>query len=287
MLLDFNQFVYIIFFGRVKKMKRITAFILSLLFCLIFSITSFADDIYIVEDGEDEFVPNIQTTIPVTTTVPDETTTSLSDSVGSIIGDAGTIDGYFDRITGSIEGGIDKIISGIGDGIDQIFPNDMGALNDLVNNSGSPTTNAAPTTSLPTVNADDKPTQSQNAGEITTITPQQATEMTTEEQTTSAQAQDVELPSVLIVNNGEDDSALLSGSTLTLLVFIAAIVILVLAVAVVLVLLTRRTEYASSVLNKSTIPSVEKPSALAQFFNDDIKDDRKDYGDIAYWNKDS
>jgi uncharacterized membrane protein len=70
-----------------------------------------------------------------------------------------------------------------------------------------------------------------------------------------------------------------------LLVFVAAIVIIIITGAIVLVIMTKRTEYNSQVKSRSTIPSVSQPDALAQFMDDGIRDDGKDYGNITYWNK--
>ena len=86
------------------------------------------------------------------------------------------------------------------------------------------------------------------------------------------------------MNNSDSEDDVLSGSTLTLLVFVGAIVLLILVAAIVLVLLTRRTEYNSSVMDKSTLPSVDKPSAMSNLLNDSIRDDGNDYGNITYWN---
>lgn len=244
-------------------MKKIAAIFLALLFCLICPVVSFADDIYIVDDGEEEFIPDIQ----VTTTAPAETTTA--ENAGSIFGDIGSIDDYLSGLGGALGDGIDSILSGFKDNFGQLTPN---------NNTETTTP------SLPSINSGERPTQSQYAGQLTTMTPEATTQ---QEQTTSAPNQNEELPSVLIVNNGSDDENVLSGSTLTLLVFVAAIVVLILAAAIVLVLMTRRTEYNSTVMDKSTIPSVEKPKAMSQFTNDNIGDDGNDYGNIAYWNDDS
>ena len=70
-----------------------------------------------------------------------------------------------------------------------------------------------------------------------------------------------------------------------MLVFVAAIVIIIITGAIVLVIMTKRTEYNSQVKSRSTIPSVSQPDALAQFMDDGIRDDGKDYGNITYWDK--
>ncbi len=278
-----TSFKYI-FFGRVRKMKRITALVLTLLLSLVFSVVSFADNIYIVEDEEDIFVPDVQTTVPETTTVSETTTSSsLGSSIGSLIDSNGTASDYFNGITDALDSGLDKLLSGIGDGFNQLLPGDMSALEGLVNSQGTVTTNPVPTTSLPTMNENDKPAQSQQSAEKTTAAEKQ-TEGFSEEPTTAAPVKEVEIHSVLIVNNEKNSSDLLSGSSLTILVFIGGIVFLILAVVIILVLLTRRTEYTSSVKDGSTIPSVGKPDAMTQFLNDDIPNDGNDYSDIAYWN---
>lgn len=274
-----------IFFGRVRKMKRITALVLTLLLSLVFSVVSFADNIYIVEDEEDIFVPDVQTTVPETTTVSETTTSSsLGSSIGSLIDSNGTASDYFNGITDALDSGLDKLLSGLGDGFNQLLPGDMSALEGLVNSQGTVTTNPVPTTSLPAMNENDKPAQSQQSAEKTTAAAEKQTEGVSEEATTAAPVKEVEIHSVLIVNNEKDSSDLLSGSSLTILVFIGGIVFLILAVVIILVLLTRRTEYTSSVKDGSTIPSVGKPDAMTQFLNDDIPNDGNDYSDIAYWN---
>ena len=97
------------------------------------------------------------------------------------------------------------------------------------------------------------------------------------------QGQGNEVHTIVIVENANGETAL-SGSALTLIVFIAAIVIIILAAAIVLVIMTKRTEYNSSVMDKSTIPTVAKPRAMTDLLNDNIADDGNDYGNIAYWN---
>lgn len=243
-------------------MKKITAFIFALLFCLMLSVVSFADNIYIVEDDEDEFIPVVPTT-----TAPAETTTAAG--TDSLFGDLGSIEDLLGNFSGMLGDGIDSIFSGL---------DDLGQLNP---NPGTPgTTN--PSTELPTINKGERPTQSQFAQELTT---DNAEPVLQQEATTAAKEN--ELPSVLVVNGADDDDGILSGSTLTLLVFVGAIVLLIIVGAIVLVMLTRRTEYNSSVMDKSTIPGVEKPRAMSQFTNDNIGEDGNDYGNITYWNDNS
>lgn len=238
-------------------MKRITAVILALLLCMMFSVVSFADNIYIVDDEEEEFIPDTQTT--TTTTAPAETTTQ-----GSLLGDLGNLGSlgdYFNGFSGMFDGGMESLL----EGFDQLLPGQ----------------NAETTQSgLPVIDGSERPTQSQMAEDMTlpdeeSYTGQQDTVETTKQE---------ELPSVLIVNGTNEHDSGISGGTLTLLVFIAAIVILILVGAIVLVLMTRRTEYNSSVMDKSTIPGVDKPRAMSQLSNDNIGDDGNDYGNITYWN---
>ena len=238
-------------------MKRITAVILALLLCMMFSVVSFADNIYIVDDEEEEFIPDTQTT--TTTTAPAETTTQ-----GSLLGDLGNLGSlgdYFNGFSGMFDGGMESLF----EGFDQLLPG-----------QNAETTQSA----LSPIDGGERPTQSQMAEDMTlpdeeSYTGQQDTVETTKQE---------ELPSVLIVNGTNENASGISGSTLTLLVFIAAIVILILVGAIVLVLMTRRTEYNSAVMDKSTIPGVDKPRAMSQFSNDNIGDDGNDYGNITYWN---
>ena len=238
-------------------MKRITAVILALLLCMMFSVVSFADNIYIVDDEEEEFIPDTQTT--TTTTAPAETTTQ-----GSLLGDLGNLGSlgdYLNGFSGMFDGGMDSLF----EGFDQLLPG-----------QNAETTQSA----LAPIDGGERPTQSQMAEDMTlpdeeSYTGQQDTVETTKQE---------ELPSVLIVNGTNDNDSGISGGTLTLLVFVAAIVILILVGAIVLVLMTRRTEYNSAVMDKSTIPGVDKPRAMSQLSNDNIGDDGNDYGNITYWN---
>ncbi len=231
---------------------------MTLLFCVLFSVVSFADNIYIVDDGEDVFVPDTQTTT-TTTTAPAETTTA-----GSIFGDLGSFSDYFDGFSGLLGDGIDSLIQGF----DQLAPGG----------------NSAATTqpSLPVLDGGERPTQSQQSDKMTV--PSEESHTGQQQNVTETTTREEELPSVLIVNGANEKDTGISGSTLTLLVFIAAIVILILVGAIVLVLMTRRTEYNSTVMDKSTIPGVEKPRAMSEFTNDNIGNDGNDYGNIAYWN---
>lgn len=243
-------------------MKKITAVIVALLFCLIFSTVSFADNIFIVEDDEEEFVPAVPTT-----TAPAETTTKAGSD--SLLGDLGSVEDLLGGFSGMLGEGIDSIFSGLDD------------LGQLAPNLGVSGTTAA-STELPTINKGERPTQSQFAQELTT----DAQDSAIQQEPTAANNEN-ELPSVLVVNGTDDDNSILSGSTLTLLIFVAAIVLLIIVGAIVLVMLTRRTEYNSAVMDKSTIPGVEKPRAMSQFTNDNIGDDGNDYGNITYWNDNS
>lgn len=243
-------------------MKKITAILIAMLFCLMFSVVSFADDIYIVDDGEEDFVP-----ATTTTTAPAETTTKSSSD--SLLGDLGSVEDLLGGFSGMLGDGLDSILSGFED------------LGQLDGNLHSPATTTS-SSELPTLNGGERPTQSQLAQELTTDIADSAQQ----QQEPTAATNENELPSVLVVN-GSDDDSVLSGSTLTLLIFVAAIVLLIIVGAIVLVMLTRKTEYNSAVMDKSTIPGIEKPRAMSQFDNDYIGEDGKDYGNITYWNDDS
>lgn len=238
-------------------MKRITAVILTLLFLVLFPVVSFADNIYIVDDVEDAFVPETQTT--TTTTAPPETTTA-----GSLFGDMGSLGDYFDGLSGLLGNGIDSLVQGF----DQLMPGE----------------NQAGTTqpSLPVLDGGERPTQSQQSDKMTVQNEESFTGQ--QQNTAETTTKNEELPSVLVVNGTSEKDTGISGSTLTLLVFIAAVVILILVGAIVLVLMTRKTEYNSAVMDKSTIPGVDKPKAMPQFTNDNIANDGTDYGNITYWN---
>ncbi len=251
-------------------MKRASAIISVILCCLIMSVTVFAEEIYIIEDGEDEFVP-----VETTTVQQAETTTASSTNDGGFNLDADSISGYLDSIADKLGGSFDSIMDGF-DGFDFNFGN---------------STETTTSSGLSSVQPGNYPNANQS-GSMTTYPnsqnngSQNGQQSANDEENTTWAVVEEELPSVLIVGGNTNDSSMaLSGSTLTLLVFIAAIIILVLVVVIVLVVMTRRTEFNSSVKQKSTLPSVDRPTTLAQFIEDDIPSDGKDYSDIAYWNK--
>ncbi len=249
-------------------MKRITTFILAVFLCIAFSVVSFADDIYIVDDEEPDFVPDVQ----VTTTAPAETTTAQQSSGDSLFGDMGSFEDYLGGFKDFIGDGIDSILGGF-DGFDFNF--------------GETTTSNNQTP--PAIDNSDRPTHSNQSGQLSQNTVPAPTDKNNANGNTAAvpeenTTQKSEVHSVLIVNGEKNKDDTLSGSTLTLLVFIAAIVLLILVAAIVLVVLTKRTEHNSAVMDKSTIPSIAKPRAMSQLMNDNIGDDGNDYGNIAYWN---
>lgn len=251
-------------------MKRTSALIFALLFCLLMPLSVFADDIYIIEDGEDDFIAAVETT----TVAETETTTEANDE--NVLGiDTDSIGGYINEIADKLGGSVGSVLEGL-DGFDFDFGND-----------DSEQADTTVSTTVSGIQAAEY-TQANQASSMTTYPNAdnngQQVQETEGETTTQASVQE-ELPSVLIINNASDNSSSVSGSTLTILVFVAAVVILVLVVIIVLIVMTRKTEFNSAVKSKSTLPTVERPSALAQFIEDDIPDDGKDYSDIAYWNK--
>lgn len=249
-------------------MKRISAFILAVLFCLTWSLTVFADDIFIIEDGEDEFIANPPT---VTTTRPAETTTAAPKLDDILNGES--LGGYFEQFKDMFGEGIDSIV------------NDLGSWEGF----GTATTVPETTTGLPSINGGEYVPATQSSAMTTYPTDENTNQSGNEEYTgDDDRPQQEELPSVLIVNDSEDDSWGISGSTLTLIVFIAAIVILVLVVVVVLIIMTRRTEFDSAVKNRSTLPGVDQPDSLARFIEDDATElnsdnDNDNYSNITYW----
>lgn len=240
-------------------MKKTAVFVLSVLLCVFTAATVFADDIYIVDDADDEYIPNNQTT---TTTAPAETTTAsgISGGLESIFGDGSDLQGYLDDFSGLISGGLDSILSGF----------------DIGGQAGQTTAPAETTTRLQSIF--ETTTKAQTTAGTTSQTTTETT--TAASETTTKQ----EVASVLIVNGSSEENSVLSGSTLTILVFVAAVLILVMVIGIVLVVMTRRTEFNAAVMNKSTLPNVEQPRTMSQFSNDDIADDGENYADIAYWN---
>ncbi len=236
-----------------------------MIFILSVPVISFADDIYIIEDEEDNYIPEIPTTRPA------ETTTAKP--AGSLFGDI-DIDDYFGDLSGMLGEGLDSIVSGFEGALGDFQFGDFGGNKEDENNQLQPIQPETPVTVKPvvTTSADKQTTEKQQDNNSAEATKQQ-------------EQQQVEIPSVLIVNQNGNSDDRVSGSTLTLLVFIAAIVIIIITGAIVLVIMTKRTEYNSQVKSRSTIPSVDQPDALAQFMDDGIRDDGKDYGNITYWNK--
>lgn len=244
---------------RVREMKRIIALCSALLLCAAFAVTVFADNIYIVDD-ENDFVPPQTTTAP-TTSVP----TTTASSIGSII-DRDTIDAYLGGFADKIGNGIDSLLSGF----------------EQWGGGTTTTTQLQPVVGdqhgVPSFGSTGGNTQPQQSV-VTTDSSASSEEVTTSEE----KKNDSEVASVLIVQQAGDQSAGISGSTLTLVMFIAAVIVLILVVAVVLVVMTRRTEFNSAVMNRSTLPSVNRPDNLASLMDDDIGNDGTDYGNIAYW----
>ena len=80
-------------------MKRITAILFALIFVLSTPVISFADDIYIIEDEEDNYIPEVPTT-----TKPAETTTSSTCTIPSFNGKK-----YLDYYNALIAEGFDNI----------------------------------------------------------------------------------------------------------------------------------------------------------------------------------
>ncbi len=247
-------------------------FIVSLLLCLIFSVTAFAENVFIIEDGEEDFVPDTTTTAPATQ--PAETTTS-SQGLEDLL-NPDSLGGYLDSFKDKLGQGIEGLLGDF----------DLGSF-DFSDKTTAPYEDGN-TTNPPKINSGAQTPATQSSSMTTFPDRQNDNEkLVNENQNGSSQESlyEEELPSVLVVGGAEDNSWGISGSTLTMLVFVAAIVILALVVVVILVLVTRRTEFDSVVKNKSTLPAVSEPSPLAQFLeNDDIASDGKDYGNIAYWN---
>lgn len=247
-------------------MKRASAFIAVILCCLIMSATVFAEDIYIIEDGEDEFIPVPTTTAPETTTAA-----PTDDDNGGINLDTDSLGGYLDSIADKFGESLGSIMDGFDD-----FDFNFGNNTETTTSSG-----------LSGIQAGQYPNANQS-GSMTTYPDNQNNQNGQQaadgDETTAPVAQE-EIITVIVNGNTNYDSWGLSGSTLTLIVFIAAVVILVLVVIIVLVAMTRRSEYNAAVKPKSTLPNVERPSTLAQFIEDDTPKDDKDYSNIAYWNK--
>lgn len=244
-------------------MKRTTALVLSLLIFVLCSFTVFAENIFIIEDGEDEFVAVPQTT---TTTQPAETTTAGVNFEDILNGDS--ISGYLDSFKEMFGDGIDSFMNGLdswGDFGKTTEPETTTGLSGIDGGQYVPVTQA----SAMTTHLTDKNTQTPDT-----------------EKATGEEVYHEELPSVLIVNQGNDDSWGISGSTLTLLVFIAAVVILILVIVIVLIIMTRKTDFDSAVKNRSALPDVDRPDSLAHFIESDddkVQDDDDNYSNITYW----
>lgn len=242
-------------------MKRTISVFCALILIFVLSFTVGAQDVFIVDEGENEFVP--PTTAPTTEAA---TTKSLAPVI-----DGEAFEGYIGQITGALSGGIGSLLEKFGpelEGFNQGGGNNQGG-------SGG-------NTQLPQINI--------SGGVANTKEATTAQEATTAPAVTAPQnapvQQKEEVPSVLVVNQGKDSDSYLSGSTLTLIIFIAAIVLLVLAIVVALIFMTRKTEFNSAVKNNSTLPSVDRPDTRSQFLTDDDLFDSEDYSNINYWEND-
>ncbi len=266
-------------------MKKSVSVMFAILLLIAFQVVSFADNVYIVDDGEDDFVPETTTLTP--TTEPSVTTTGgLLDAAAN---GEGVVDGILDRFSGVLDGDADSLLSrlqGIGGNNEtttasqNVTQNNLPQINVPQNGyvqSGSGSLSPAGTTSAQGgVTA--SPTTTQNNAANQTEAP--------------ADNDDAgeEVASVLVVNSANKSNMKLDGSTLTLVVFIAAVIIIVLTAAIILIFMTRRTEFDSEVKRKSTIPNSPQPGILKEFADDadDFLDDdeKDDYSDISYWNSD-
>lgn len=246
-------------------MKRTISLFLIILLCLSFTVISFGE--YVVEDNQNQYNGE-----------------DNQDSDSGDSGDSGApttavtttsksqLDDYFSKITGALDSGLNSLLSGLKG-------------NSQTTQSSTTTTTVVATTSSGLKDAQGYGSATSTVASGATAASQAQTTNQAAVQTTTASvattAENVTIAGVNSADNGNNSS--LSGSALTIVVFVAAVAILLLAIVVVLVIITRKTSFNSEVMNKSTLPSVDKPKTPSAYSNDDIADDGKDYSDISYW----
>ena len=220
--------------------------------------------VYIVENDDELENPNnniVRTTAAPTTAAPATAAPAVT-TAGSETGDA------IGRAFSAMEDGLNKLISGL-----------SGETTTL-----APATAPSPVTAAPAMDAGNltanftMPPAATSAPAATA--PNTAFTVPAAEPTAGAAPQGDGIVRYTVegaVQKTEDSA--LSGSTLTIVVFVAAVLILILVIIRALVRMTRRNEFNSKVMNRSTLPNVEKPDN--QIFPDDGQNG--DFSDIRGW----
>ena len=230
-------------------------------------------NVYIVDNDDDLFDPNNNinrtTAAPVTAapTAPPATAAPTTSATEDALG----------RVYSAIDSALDRLMSGLGGETTTAAP---------LPTTPIPSVTAAPATAgmAPTANTGNL--RSDFTMPATTAPPAAEAPATAAAPTAYAGAPAAEPQNGGVIRYTvegaapEREDSALSGSTLTLIVFIAAVLILILVIILVLVILTRRTEFNSSVMNRSTLPNVEKPDN--SFIEDGAGGDT-DLSDIRGW----
>ncbi len=231
--------------------------------------------VFIVENDDELDNPNnnIARTASTTTTAP-ATASPMVTTAPSEAGDA------IGKVFNALDEGLNKLISGLGGETTTLAQATATTAPTAVYTV--PTTALTPATAAPAMNAGNltanftmpAPTTAAPAATAPAFT------LPAAEPTAAAapQGDGIIRYSLDGVTQKNEDSAL-SGSTLTIIVFVAAVLILILVIILALVIMTRRNEFNSKVMNRSTLPNVEKPDN--QIFPDDGQSG--DYSDIRGW----
>ena len=246
-----------------NKCRRRAALLLAVITALSFSaafacarVVASAGGVFIVENDDELDGPEmnpVRTTAPVTeaptTAAPAATTRSdTQDAIG--------------RVFNALDDGLNRLISGLGGETTTLAPASAAA-GTTAPVYTAPATAPTPATAAPAMNAGNLtanftmpvPTTAAPAGTTAPLVPYGYPA----EPTAAVQQGDGVLRYTIDGATQKADDSALSGSTLTIIVFVAAVLILILVIILALVIMTRRNEFNSKVMNRSTLPNVEKP----------------------------
>lgn len=236
--------------------------------------------VFIVENDDELDNPNnniVRTTAASTTAAP-TTAAPMVTTAASETGDA------IGRVFNALDEGLNKLISGLG-GETTTLAQGTAATAPTAVYTVPTTTALTPATAAPAMNAGNltanftMPPATTAAPPVTApAIPDGAYPAAEPTAAAALQGDGIVRYTVEGATRQADDSAL-SGSTLTIVVFVAAVLILILVIILALVIMTRRNEFNSKVMNRSTLPNVEKPDN--QIFPGDGQSG--DYSDIRGW----
>ncbi|MCR5782955.1 MAG: hypothetical protein K6G90_09515 [Clostridia bacterium] len=234
--------------------------------------------VYIVENDDELDNPNnniVRTTAAPVTAAPTTAAPAVT-TAGSETGDA------IGRAFSAMEDGLNKLINGLsGESTTLASPTATAAPTAAYT---VPTTALTPATAAPAMNAGNltanftMPPATTAAPAVTAPNTEFTVPAAEPTAGTAPQGDGIVRYTVEGVTQKNEDAAL-SGSTLTIVVFVAAVLILILVIILALVIMTRRNEFNSKVMNRSTLPNVEKPDN--QIFPEDGQNG--DFSDIRGW----